>query len=85
LATQAFVLAHAPQPLVPPQSASVSPWFFTPSEQVGALQTCGVAVRSQTALEQSAALPHLSPVPQSLPSVAQTAPQSTSLSPWFFT
>jgi hypothetical protein len=60
----------------PPQSLSVSSWFFAPSPQVGVWQT----PVAQTALVQSELAPHLRPGAQS-PQFGP--PQSTSVSAWF--
>jgi hypothetical protein len=69
---QVFPRAHLLQ-LVPPQSVSDSPPFFTVSVQVGAWHLLPV----QTPLVQSAAKRHPLPSPQL---AAQEPPQSTSVS-----
>jgi hypothetical protein len=72
--------SQSPQ-VPPPQSMSVSAPFFTLSPHVGAWQVLFGATPVQTPLWQSPATTHVLPTPQS----AQGPPQSTSLSPWFFT
>jgi hypothetical protein len=74
-AKQALVAAHFPQE--PPQSTSVSSWFFTRSEQLASTHTLAV----QTALAQEPASVQACPGAQRGHSPAES-PQSTSLSPW---
>ena len=61
----------------PPQSMSVSSWFWTASVQVGAAQMLAV----QTPLAQSVASAQAPPSAQG----SQEPPQSTSVSSWFST
>lgn len=63
--------------LVPPQSISVSPWFFLPSVALGASQMPVVHVE-----RQSFESPHFWPAGQSL-SGAAVPPQSIPVSPAF--
>jgi hypothetical protein len=67
--------------VAPPQSTSVSPWFFTASEQVAAAHASGAP--EHTRLWQSVVTAHVLLVPQAPQS---GPPQSTSVSlPSFIT
>jgi hypothetical protein len=73
---------HRAQPgdgVGPPQSMSLSPWFFAPSAHVGVVQ----ASDTHRVLVQSVPVVQALVGPQRLQLVAP--PQSTSLSAWFFT
>jgi len=70
---------HFGHALDPPQSMSVSVWFFNPSEQVCGWHFNGKPL--QRALLQSPSVLHVWPVPQS----GQDPPQSMSDSVWFLT
>jgi len=76
-AVQVAPVPHLAQALVPPQSTSLSPSFFTTSEQLGTWQMLPrhTPLRQSPATEQTLPLVHLPQLP----------PQSTSVSVPFFT